>query len=78
MAQNIWCHCLADDVYPRPTGPGTGLLVLLQGGHQALRPQVRLVGEGLQEESPLGEEESLVGLLVLQLGGELQQLEDLR
>ena len=78
MAQNVSCHCLADNVYPRPTGPGTGQLVLLQGRDQVLRHYLRLVAEGLQEESPLGEKEGLVGLLVVQLGGELQQLEDLR
>ena len=64
--------CLADDVYPRSAGLGAGHLVLLEAGQQVLPHPDGLVGEALQEQPPLGQEQGLVGLLVLQLCGELQ------
>ena len=40
-----------------------------------LFPQVGVVDDPLQEDDPLGEQESLVGLQPFLLRGELQQLE---
>ena len=40
-------------------------------------PQVGVVGDGLQEDDPLGKEESLVGLQPLLLSWEFQELENL-
>ena len=42
-----------------------------------LLPQVGVVGDPLQEDDPLRQQESLVGLQPLLLSGQLQQLEDL-
>ena len=40
-----------------------------------LLPQVGVVGDPLQEDDPLGQQERLVGLQALLLRGQLQQLE---
>ena len=68
----LWSPCLAHDVYPRLTGLRAGSLVLLQSCQHVLPHQTGLVGEALQEQPPLRQQQGLVGLLVIQLSRQLQ------